>query len=79
LSKIELYDLNSSSDIIHVIRSRRKRWVGNAVRVGDRRGQKLGLMGKREGKKSLGRNRCRRGGEYKNGFSRSGMRRYEQD
>jgi hypothetical protein len=34
----ELYDLYSSSDIIWVIKSRRKRWAGHVACIGDVRG-----------------------------------------
>jgi hypothetical protein len=37
LLKEELYDLYSSSNIIRVIKSRRIRWTGHVVRVGERR------------------------------------------
>jgi hypothetical protein len=34
----ELYDLYFSSNIIRVMKSRRKRWAGHVARMGDRRG-----------------------------------------
>jgi hypothetical protein len=34
----ELNDLHSSSNIVRVIKSRRKRWAGSVARVGERRG-----------------------------------------
>jgi hypothetical protein len=34
----ELCDLHSSSNIIRLIKQRRKKWVGHVVRIGDRTG-----------------------------------------
>jgi hypothetical protein len=55
----ECNKLYSSPTIIRVIKSRRMRWVGNVARVGERRGVYRILVGKPEGKRSLGRHRCR--------------------
>jgi len=52
-------DLYSSANIVRVIKSRRMRWVGHVERVGERRGVYRVLMVKPEGKKPLGRTRCR--------------------
>jgi hypothetical protein len=49
----ELYDLNSSPNIVHVIKSRRMRWTGHVARLGERRGVYRVLVGKREGKRRL--------------------------
>jgi hypothetical protein len=43
-----------------VIKSRRMRWAGNVVRMGERGGAYRVLMGKPEGKRRLGRTRHRR-------------------
>ena len=51
----ELNDLYSSPNIVQVIKSRRMRWAGHVVRVGDRRGAYRVLLGRSEGKRSLGR------------------------
>jgi hypothetical protein len=51
----ELRDLYSSPSIIRMIRSRRVRWAGNVARMGEKRNPYKLLMGKPEGKRSLGR------------------------
>jgi hypothetical protein len=55
----ELNDLYCSPNIVRVIKSRRKRWVGNVERMGERKGVYRVLVGKTEGKRTLGRLRCR--------------------
>jgi hypothetical protein len=45
--------------VIRVIKSRRMRWAGHAARMGARRNAYRILEGKPEGKKPLGRPRCR--------------------
>ena len=45
----------SSPSIVRVITSRRMRWDGHVERMGDRRGVYRVLVGKPEGKRSLGR------------------------
>jgi len=42
------------------MKSRRIRWAGHVARVGDRRSVYMVLVGKSEGKRPLGRPRCRR-------------------
>jgi hypothetical protein len=42
-----------------VIKSRKMRWAGNVVRIGEGRGVYRILVGKPEGKRALGRSRCR--------------------
>ena len=54
-----LNDLYSSLNVVWVIKSRRMRWVGHVVCVGERRGMYRVLVGKPEGKRPLGRPRCR--------------------
>jgi len=53
----ELNDLYSSSNIVRVIKSRRMRWAGHVVRMGERRDLHRMLVGKPEGKRPLGRPR----------------------
>jgi hypothetical protein len=45
--------------IVLVIKSRRMRWAGHVARVGEGRGVYRILVGKREGKRPMGRHRCR--------------------
>jgi hypothetical protein len=53
----ELYALYSSPNIIRVIKSGRLRWAGHVARMGERRGAYRALVGKPEGRRSLGRPR----------------------
>jgi hypothetical protein len=55
----ELNDLYSSSNIIRVIKSRRQKWAGHVARMGERRGADRILVGRPEGRRPLGRPRCR--------------------
>jgi hypothetical protein len=55
----ELHNLYSSPSIIRMITSRRMRWAGNVARIVAKRNAYRILMGKPEGKTSLGRPRCR--------------------
>jgi len=48
-----------------VIKSRRMRWAGHVARMGERRGVYRVLVGKPEGKRPLGRPRCRWEGNIK--------------
>jgi len=57
--KEELKDL-SSSPIIQMVKSRRMRWEGHVVRMGERRSAYRVLVGKPEGKRPLQRPRFRR-------------------
>jgi len=57
--KEELTDLYSSPKIFRVIKSRRMRWAGHVARMGESRGVYRVLVGKPEGKRLLGRPRCR--------------------
>jgi hypothetical protein len=59
LHKEELYDLYSSPNIIRVIKSRRMRWAVHAARTGEGRGAYRILVGRTEGRRPLGRPRCR--------------------
>jgi hypothetical protein len=59
LHKKELHKLYSSPNIIRMIKSRRMRWVGQVARRGKKRNAYRILVGKPEGKRPLGRTRCR--------------------
>jgi hypothetical protein len=55
----ELNDLYSSPNIIRVIQSRRMRRAGHVTRMGESRGAHRILVGRPEGRRPLGRPRCR--------------------
>jgi hypothetical protein len=55
----ELNDLYSLPNIVRMVKSRRMRWAGHVARMGEGRGVNGVLMGKPEGKRPLGRPRCR--------------------
>jgi hypothetical protein len=55
----ELYALYSSPSIIQVIKSKRLRWAGHVARMGERRGAYSALVGKPDGRRSVGRPRRR--------------------
>jgi hypothetical protein len=55
----ELHDLYSSLNIVRVVKSRRMRWAGHVARMGEGRGVYRVLVGRPEGKRPLGRPRCR--------------------
>jgi hypothetical protein len=55
----ELHNLYSSPDIIRQVKSRRMRWAGHVVRMGQEREVYKVLVGKSEGKRPLGRPRRR--------------------
>ena len=72
----ELFDLCCSPNIILVIKSRRVRWAGHVARMGERRGAYRVLVGKRVGKRRLGRPRHRWEDIFKTDFQdvgRGGM------
>jgi hypothetical protein len=55
----ELNDLYSSSYIVRVIKLRRMRWAGQVACMGEERGAYRVLVEKPEGRRPLGRGRCR--------------------
>jgi hypothetical protein len=55
----ELHDLYSSPDIIRQIKSRRMRWAGHMTCMGEGRNVYRVSVGRPEGKKPLGRPRCK--------------------
>jgi hypothetical protein len=56
----ELLDLYSLPSIIRMMKSRRMRWAGHVARMGEKRNVYRFFVGKPEGKRPLGRPRCRR-------------------
>jgi hypothetical protein len=55
----ELHNLYSSPDIIRQNKSKRTRWAGHVARMKEERKGYNVLVGKPEGKRPLGRRRCR--------------------
>jgi hypothetical protein len=55
----ELHNLYCSPSIIRIVKSRRMRWAGHVVRMGEKRNVYRLLVGKPEGKRPLGRPRRR--------------------
>jgi hypothetical protein len=55
----KLHDLYSSPNIVRVIKSRRLIWAGYVACMGEGRGAYRVLVGRPEGKRPLGRPRCR--------------------
>jgi hypothetical protein len=55
----ELNDLYCSPNIFLVIKSRIMRWAGHVARMGVKKGVYRNLVGKPEGKRPLGKLRCR--------------------
>jgi hypothetical protein len=56
----ELHNLYSSPSVIRITKSRRMRWPGHVARMGEKRNVYSLLVEKTEGKRPLGRPRCRR-------------------
>jgi hypothetical protein len=57
LHKYELHDLYPSPNIVRVIKSRKMRWAGHVARMGQGRGAYWVLVGRPQGKRTLGRPR----------------------
>jgi hypothetical protein len=55
----KLNNLYSAPNIVRAIKSRRMRWAGHVARMGDGRGVYRVLVGKPEGRRTLGRPRRR--------------------
>jgi hypothetical protein len=55
----ELHNLYSLPSIIRIIKLRRMRWAGHVARMGEKWNVYRLLVGKPEGKRPLGRPRCR--------------------
>jgi hypothetical protein len=75
----ELSDLYCSPNIFRVIKSRRMRWAGHVAHMGEKRGLYRVLVGKREGKRPLGRPTRRWGDNIKMNLQGSGMWVYGLD
>jgi hypothetical protein len=56
----ELRDLYPSPSITRIFKSGRMRWAGHVARMGEKRDAYRLLVGKPEGKRPLGRPKCRR-------------------
>jgi hypothetical protein len=56
----ELHNLYSSTNIVIMMKSRTMRWAGHLERIREKRNAYRILVGKSEGKRLLGRPRCRR-------------------
>jgi hypothetical protein len=61
----ELHKLCFSSSIIRTIKSERMRWIGHLERMGKKKNTHRILVGKPEGKRPLGRPKCRWGHNIK--------------
>jgi hypothetical protein len=61
----ELHGLYSSPSIVRVIKARRMRWAGHVAWKGEVRGAYNILVGRPEGRRPLGRPRCRWEGNIK--------------
>jgi hypothetical protein len=55
----EFHSLDSSLNIVRVIKSRRMRWVGHVAHMGEGKGVYRVLVGRPKGKRPLGRHRHR--------------------
>jgi hypothetical protein len=75
----ELHNLYGSPSIIRIIKSRRMRWAGHVVRMRETRNACRILIGKPEGKRSLGRPRRRWEGNVKIDLKRDRMGPYGLD
>jgi hypothetical protein len=69
----ELHSLYSSHNIVRAIKSRRMRWAGHLARVGEGKGVYRVLVGRPEGKRSLGRPRHRWKDNIKMDFRQIGI------
>jgi hypothetical protein len=55
----ELLDLSPSPSIIRIIKLKRMRWAGHVARMGEKKNAYRLLVGNTEGKRPIGRPRCR--------------------
>jgi hypothetical protein len=69
----ELHSLYSPLNIVRVIKLRRMRWAGHVARMGEGRGVYRVLVGRPEGKRPLGRPRCRWEGNIKMDLTKIGI------
>jgi hypothetical protein len=75
----ELHDLCFSPSILRVIKSRRMRWAGHVTRMEEGTGVYKVLVGKPEGKRPVGRFRCRWEDNIKTDLQEVGCRGYGRD
>jgi hypothetical protein len=59
LQNEEFHNVYASPNISGTIKLRRMRWAGNVARMGEKRSAYTILVGKRKGKRPLGRTRCK--------------------
>jgi hypothetical protein len=74
-----LNGLYCSPTIVREMESRRMRWMGHVARMGERKDAYRVLVGKSEGKKPIGRSRCRWEDNIKMNLPGSGMGRHGLD
>jgi hypothetical protein len=72
----ELHNLYCSPSIIRIIKSRRMRWARHVARMREKRNAYMILGGKPEGKRPLGRPRCKQEDSIKMDLKRYRMRWY---
>ena len=64
LGNDELYDVYTSSNIIHVIKSTRMGWAGHVAGMGDRRGVHRILVGSSKERETTRKTKAQMGGLY---------------
>jgi hypothetical protein len=74
LHKEELHNLYSSLNTIRMIKSRRIRWPGHVAQIWEKRNAYRIFVGKPEGKRPLGRPRCRWVDNIKMDLRETGLR-----
>jgi hypothetical protein len=72
----ELHNFYTSPNIIRMIKPRRMRWAGHVARMGETRNAYRVLVGKPEGKRSLGRLKIKWVGNIKTLKNRTSLKRF---